>query len=370
MDPSEYDNQWCNHSKIDTSAREVQFYIVGMRDYGCIFLLWPQENPLLGLGHLKHVQPNKKKKMPVSDKSYLSKYLTKGSDSTRIRSGSEKVFIPKSYGAGNREEDEEEDQPLVESIRMSSASVEKKRRHDSDDEVENKPSEQKKTRRHDSDEDDSDISPPRREVPQTTDRRRHDSDDDLSPVRNRPSESVAGSSALLEFSKQSGRDAETIFRHPETKKIISKEEYLEIQKKKKRQTKKITQNELSWSKGLKQQEEWKEMNSEFDKMKSSEYKPIYEKDASYNEMLRKEIVEEDPMSRLITEKRKEKESSSSGRVKKVYHGPYPENRFGIKPGWRWDGVDRSNGFEKQYFKSLNTAREKEEQELKWNNADL
>lgn len=54
-----------------------------------------------------------------------------------------------------------------------------------------------------------------------------------------------------------------------------------------------------------------------------------------------------------------------------YSGPEPlPNRYGIRPGYRWDGVDRSNGFEKRIVEMKNNTKATEEIAYKWSVEDL
>ena len=48
----------------------------------------------------------------------------------------------------------------------------------------------------------------------------------------------------------------------------------------------------------------------------------------------------------------------------------PMNRYNIRPGRHWDGVDRSNGFEKQMFRSFNERSAQEAEARAWAQADM
>jgi pre-mRNA-splicing factor CWC26 len=54
-----------------------------------------------------------------------------------------------------------------------------------------------------------------------------------------------------------------------------------------------------------------------------------------------------------------------GQRKKEYQGAAMPNRYGIRPGWRWDGVDRGNGFEKEWFQARGRKSRNENLEYQW-----
>lgn len=98
-------------------------------------------------------------------------------------------------------------------------------------------------------------------------------------------------------------------------------------------------------------------------LSEAKFMPVsrYADDVNMNEELKDRERWNDPASQFLMRKREGK--SVSG--KPLYAGPAMPNRYGIRPGHRWDGVDRGNGFEKDYFAARNRRQNLKELDYAW-----
>jgi len=92
----------------------------------------------------------------------------------------------------------------------------------------------------------------------------------------------------------------------------------------------------------------------------------YADDTELNENLKEQDRWNDPAAAFLTKGKKK-----NGPSVPQYSGPPPPpNRFGILPGYRWDGVDRSNGFERQLMQKGNEKKMLAAEGYKWSVDDM
>jgi pre-mRNA-splicing factor CWC26 len=94
-------------------------------------------------------------------------------------------------------------------------------------------------------------------------------------------------------------------------------------------------------------------------------------DEDLNRELKAQTRWGDTMAQFISKDNKEAgagHGTATGRKVKgrpSYQGACPPNRYGIRPGHRWDGVDRGNGFEAERFKAINRVERNKGLEYNW-----
>ncbi|XP_055338269.1 BUD13 homolog [Paramacrobiotus metropolitanus] len=166
----------------------------------------------------------------------------------------------------------------------------------------------------------------------------------------------------------SGRGAATVYRDRKTGKkrdfAAEDEEAAEKAARQKAHEEKFRK----WGKGLAQQE--KHDQAVQDALHEMS-KPLarYVDDSDRDAFLKAQDREGDPMLEYLSKKRNKTQGDAGERPK--YKGaPPPPNRFGIPPGYRWDGVDRSNGFEKERFKRSSNKIASAADAYKWSTEDM
>ncbi|KAL1518858.1 hypothetical protein AB1Y20_003135 [Prymnesium parvum] len=334
----------------------------------------------------------------------------RGSSTKRRHDSDDDASPPRRGSSTKRRHDSDDD---ASPPRRGSSS---KRRHDSDDASPPRRGSSSK-RRHDSD----DASPPRRG---SSSKRRHDSDDDASPPRRgaaphkqhetkkdasaptRSSGSTSGHQAVAAGSKSApmlppqrpdatstlgrtglqnaadisreaaerraaeearvremdvsalGAGEDTVYRDKRGRKLEMLNQMVANESGKKQEAVKPV-----WGKGL-AQERSKEEQREYERREAAKPLARYEIDEDRDAEKRAAERWGDPMLGNLTMKK-----ASSNRPK--YRGPAGQpNRYGIQPGHKWDGVDRSNGYEKQLFASIAEADQRASDAFAWAVADM
>ncbi|CDP16792.1 unnamed protein product [Coffea canephora] len=181
----------------------------------------------------------------------------------------------------------------------------------------------------------------------------------------------------------SGRGAEPVYRDKVTGKRMSKDEFLKSQKKEE----KPKEVKLEWGKGLAQK---REAEARLQELEGEKDKPFARRrdDPELDRMLKERVRWGDPMAHLVKKRQFEPVMEDLGDDEKMKESGFiiPQeipshswlrrgldaapNRYGIKPGRHWDGVDRSNGFEKQMFKRMNEKQATEREAYLWSVSDM
>ncbi|KAG0201460.1 hypothetical protein BGX28_005713 [Mortierella sp. GBA30] len=164
---------------------------------------------------------------------------------------------------------------------------------------------------------------------------------------------------------KSGRDSETVYRDAQGRKIDRVQEKIEKAEAARREMEKL-ERQMEWGKGIVQREAEEERKK---REQEEKFKPLarYKDDAEMNEELKERDRWNDPAAKFLTGVKKSKKAAPKY---PLYQGNIPPNRFNIRPGYRWDGVDRSNGFERDYFQRMNTRKHNAMEAHMWSVEDM
>ncbi|WFC98495.1 Pre-mRNA-splicing factor cwc26 [Malassezia yamatoensis] len=157
--------------------------------------------------------------------------------------------------------------------------------------------------------------------------------------------------------------SETVYRDASGRRINLEEEQARIREEQARAKLKDAER-ATWNQGLVQRRERESKRQELHSM-AKEGVVRHANDDRMNEAMRQKTHWDDPAKGFLSHR-------SKARTRRPrYEGPPPPpNRFNIQPGYRWDGVDRGNGFERRLFLKINSNQRLRSEFQMWSAEDM
>lgn len=180
----------------------------------------------------------------------------------------------------------------------------------------------------------------------------------------------------------SGRNATTVYRDKQGRRLEGVEEILKLQQ---AEEPKKEDKPLEWGKGLVQK---REAEAHQANLEAERLKPFARTREDLDEILKQQIRWGDPMAHLVKKKGAEPVLADLGANELMKESGFiipqeipahswlkrgvapPPNRYGIRPGRHWDGVDRSTGYERDMYKRQNEKKAEQEEAYLWSVADM
>ncbi|EJU02170.1 hypothetical protein DACRYDRAFT_21913 [Dacryopinax primogenitus] len=157
-------------------------------------------------------------------------------------------------------------------------------------------------------------------------------------------------------------EQETVYRDASGRKINLSIARAEKKRKEREEAEKIGRR-MEWGKGVIQRQEAEQRRNELHGGQQKNFSRSAN-DTDMNKHMKEEQRWSDPAAAFLTKKK-------LGPKRPAYSGPLPPpNRFCILPGYRWDGVDRGNGFEKKLFQRQNERQRTGLEAYQWSVDDM
>ena len=172
-----------------------------------------------------------------------------------------------------------------------------------------------------------------------------------------------------------GKNAATVYRDSRGRKLGMLTEFMRTQEVVEGKAVAESKLKYEWGTGKVDRDRLRDRDAYLAKMKEESFAQ-YADSKDLNDEMKSRVRQGDPMAGLIRKEKgrsdgqggNERDGAREGGEfgKPKYSGPpAPPNRFGILPGYRWDGIHRGNGHERKLLMKANSNKAAAEDRYKW-----